>query len=292
MEKVSIVIPVYGQWHLAKRNIDALLRHDCQYIAEIIVVDDCSPEKNPYQFDEELVRVISNNENKGYTSTVNNGLKKAASDIIVLLDSDAYPISPFIQKMLGMYAADLSLGCVGFGTVDDNGKETGSYIYEPALLGLIVGQQLEMRLGLRKNKNILPFSCSVSFRKSCLEELGYFNEQIFPVLDADLDISMLIHRSKWKLIYTKEIILSHQGGNSYKVNSKRVILFHESRWKLLKKYDLVPFPALAKLFIKTRIGFEVAAFKLLSAFSKSSSDKYTEKIKGRKTLLERIDDYK
>ena len=33
MERVSVVIPVYGQWHLLKRNVDALLTYDQHRIA-------------------------------------------------------------------------------------------------------------------------------------------------------------------------------------------------------------------------------------------------------------------
>ena len=291
MKKVSVVIPVYGQWNLAKRNIDALLHYDYEHIAEIIVVDDCSPEKNMFLFDNNLVRVISNDHNKGYAGTVNNGLSKAFSEIIILLDSDAYPIEPFIQKVIAMYTADANLGCIGFGTVDDNGNKTGSYVYEPSLTGLVLGQQLEMRLGLRRNSNILPFSCSVSFRKACLEEVGYFNEQVFPVLDADLDISMSIHRSRWNLAFAKEIIVSHQGGNSYTINYKRVILFYESRWKLLSKYNLIRFPYIAKVLIKLRIQIEVFLLNLLIYIYKANRDKYADTIKGRRIILQKISSY-
>jgi GT2 family glycosyltransferase len=290
MEKVSIVIPVYGQWHLAKRNIDALLKYDRKYIAEIIVVDDCSPEKNPYEFDQE-VTVITNKQNKGYAGTVNNGLKRTKSDIIVLLDSDAYPVGPFLRNVLAMYAADSTLGCIGFRTVDDDGLETGSHTYEPSLLGLLAGQQMESRLGLYGKKNILPYSCSVSFRRECLAEVGYLNEQVFPVLDADLDHSMRIHRSNWKLLFAPEITISHMGGHSYKVNSKRVLLFHESRWRLLREYNLIASPTLARFGIKSRVKLELLIFQFLRFFAKPENHGYEEKIEGRKKLLQVVGSY-
>jgi GT2 family glycosyltransferase len=291
MKSVSVVIPVYGQWHLLKRNIDALLQYDRNRIAEIIVVDDCSPEVNPYQFDH-VVRVVRNTKNLGYTGTVNNGLKQAVSSIIVLLDSDAYPLGPFIETLINLYDADNTIGCIGFGTLDDAGRDTGNYQYEPSAGELIVGQQLAARLGFLRfwrNKNKLPYSCAVSFTRECIDGLNYLDSN-FPVLDADNDISMRIHRSKWKLVFTKEIMICHSGGNSYKINFKRVLLFHESRWNLLKKHHLLLFPRLTKLLLTTRIKLECLVFKIL-LFWDPGNGRHIEKMHGRKMLMNAVKRY-
>lgn len=288
MKKVSIVIPVYGQWHLVKRNVDALVQYDMEHIKEIIIVDDCSPEKNIYIFND-FVRIIQTDRNRGYAGTVNTGLKLANTDIIVLLDSDAYPIAPFISQLLSIYDKDESTGCVGFATIDDEGNTTGSYTYEPSLMGLIGGQQLELRLNLRNSDEILPFSCSVSFRKACLEQMNYFDEKNFPVLDADLDISMRIHHSRWKLLFNKDIIVCHKGGSSYKINYKRVLLFHESRWRLLKVHGMIQYPLLTKLALTVRVKAEIITFKLFKFFK--GNPEYDEKTEGRKILLKRIKYY-
>lgn len=293
MERVSVVIPVYGQWHLLKRNVDALLTYDQHRIAEIIVVDDCSPDPNPYQFNNEVVRVIRNMKNQGYTGTVNNGLREAKCRIIVLLDSDAYPLGPFVDTLVNMYNTNNAIGCIGFGTIDDSGRDTGNYQYEPSAGELIVGQQLAAKLGFLRfwrNKNKLPYSCAVSFTRQCLEGLNYFDGN-FPVLDADNDISMRIHRSKWKLVFTKDIMICHSGGNSYKINYKRVLLFHESRWKLLKKHNLLLLPGLTKLLLRTRINMECLVFQILILLQPGNG-RLMEKIQGRRLLMNEIKDYK
>jgi GT2 family glycosyltransferase len=293
MERVSVVIPVYGQWRLLKRNIDALLNYDGDRIAEIIVVDDCSPDTNPYRFGTDVIRVIRNEKNLGYTGTVNNGLKEAKSRIIVLLDSDAYSLGPFVDKLVNMYDADSTIGCIGFGTLDDTGRDTGNYQYEPSAVELIAGQQLAARFGFLRfwrNKNKLPYSCAVSFTRECIEELNYLDGN-FPVLDADNDISMRIHRSKWKLVFTKEIMICHSGGSSYKINYKRVLIFHESRWKLLKKHHLLLFPGLTKFLLKTRIKMECVVFKIL-IFLQPGNGRHIEKMQGRQLLMNEVKGYK
>lgn len=293
LKKVSVVIPVYGQWQLLKRNIDALMQYDRSRIAEIIVVDDCSTDVNCFPLDSPPVRILRNEKNIGYTGTVNRGLRNAVSEIIVLLDSDAYPTGPFIEKLLSMYDSNEKIGCIGFATVDDTGRDNGNYQYEPSVGELVVGQQLAARLGFLRfwrNRNKLPYSCAVSFRRECITAMGYLDESLFPVLDADNDLSMRICHSRWKLRFTKDIIICHSGGNSYKINYKRVLLFHESRWRLLKKYNKILFPGLTRFLLTARVKMEVMVFKTLMLFQ-PGNERYREKIHGRRLLMNAIRTY-
>src|SRR5260221_481354 len=186
----------------------------------------------------------------------------------------------------------------GYLKITNNGKGIGCdprvWSMEPSEGELIVGQQLAARLGFlrfRRNKNKLPYSCAVSFTRECIEGMGYLDGTQFPVLDADNDISMRIHRSKWKLDFTKEIMICHSGGNSYKINYKRVLLFHESRWKLLRKYRLIMFPGLTKSLIKSRITMECLVFKILILLQPGNG-RYAEKMRGRRMLMNDVKGYK
>ena len=287
-----MVIPVYGQWDLVKRNIDSLLKFDPDSIREIIAVDDCSPQPCPYRFDATIVRIIKNETNLGYTGTVNNGLKHAVSDIIILLDSDAFLLEPVINDIIKTFEKDDSLGCLGFSTVSEKGVKTGSNQYEPSVFGYIVGQQIEAKickLLVNSNALILPYSCSVSFRKECLSELGYFDEKTFPVLEADNDLSLRIHQSRWTLKVREDIVVCHEGGNSYKVNSKRVILLHEAKWKLFRKHKKIKHPVFVKLFLELRIRVELIIMAMLKgSISKLSTN---DKISGRRKLLKEVMKY-
>ena len=273
---VSVVIPNYNTWDLVERNVNALLHFDNELITEIIVVDDCSPTKNYISFTEK-VKVLRNEKNLHYTGSVNVGLKACKGDIIVLLDSDAYPTHPFIQSTINLYKNNNLLGCVGFETVDENDRITGNSMPEPSILSLISGQQIHSKLrkyNVFASKNIMPFSCAVSFRKVCLDDIGFLDEA-FATLDADQDISIRIHRSKWQLIYQPAIRIFHKGGGSISKNNSRVIKFYESRWQLLKKYDKIQFKSFVKLLITIRIYLEILIF----TFKKNSSNKINTRTK-------------
>jgi GT2 family glycosyltransferase len=247
-----------------ERNVKALLAFDEAYITEVIVVDDCSPINN-YIFFPSKVKIIRNSQNLHYTGTVNNGLLAAKGDIILLLDSDAYPTHSFLPQLIDLYTRKPDLGCVGFKTVDEQGNDTGNTMPEPSVLSLISGQYLHGKL--RKynpfaSKNIMPFSCAVSFRKACLDDIGILDVTNFPVLDADQDMSMRIHRSRWQLAYEPSIEIFHKGGGSISKDGKRVLLFYDSRWKLLNKYHKTGPEFLVKNLVLLRLQFELWAFQI------------------------------
>ena len=272
---------------LGKKNIEQHMLLDNENFEQIIIVDDCSPEQNPYLFPEKI-SIFRNEKNLGYTATVNRGLRLAKPEIIVLLDSDAYPVQAYVQTLVELYNADSNIGCIGFKTVDESGTDTGNVLAEPSILSLISGQQIHALLrkyNFLASKNILPFSCAVSFRKTCLGEMNYLDEA-FEMLDADNDLSMRIHRSSWKLLYEPAIIMFHKGGGSISKNSQRVILFYKSRWQLLQKHGKLVLPFFCKLLIEMRIYFELLIFNFLLIITRKK--KYQEKGVGRKLLVKEI----
>lgn len=293
MTKVSVVIPVYGQWELVERNINALLQFDKQNILEILIVDDCSPESPPSTIIHPLVRILRNTDNLGYSGTVNNGLRQAKSELIVLLDSDAYLIKPMLEIFLKIMKTNPLLGCLGFNSVGDHGQTTGSFQFEPTLSGYIVGQALEARfqkMFTAKKNRIVPLSCCVGFRKTCLEDINYFDAQTFPVVEADVDLALRIHQSKWIVKVTDQIVVSHQGGHSYKINSKRVRLYHAGKWNLFRKHDVIKSPEVVKLFLKIRIQIEILVIGLYNLIGKQ--DTFTDdKLNGRRQLLKDVGEY-
>lgn len=285
--KVSIVIPNYNTWELVQRNVDACLEVDKPYIHEIIVVDDCSPSRNFIKFDDK-VRVIRNEINLQYTATVNVGLKAADGDIIVLLDSDAYPLAPFLDNLINIYVSDPSIGCVGFKTVDGYGNDTGNILPEPSILSLISGQKIHKvlrKFNPFESKRVLPFSCAVSFRETMLNDIGYLDES-FPVLEADHDMSMRIYRSdRWNLLYEPSICIYHTGGGSISLNSKRVLSFYKYRWQLLDKYNKIQFPSLIRSIIIFRFLIELGILQLQLFYTNRNKEAVKDKIEGRGKLI-------
>jgi GT2 family glycosyltransferase len=293
MYKFSVVISVYGQWDLAKRNIDSLLLYEKDSLEEIIVVDDCSPEANPYVFTDSIITVLKNERNLGFASTVNKGLRHASSEYILLLDSDACLLRPITKDLRKLLFSNPSLGCVSLTAVGDHGQITGSAQTLPTLAGYIAGQAADAWLsafqGWFTHKRI-PFSCCLVFNKKCLQDVNYFDEVTFPQVESDVDLSLRIYQSGWKIQLSKDIVIFHQGGNSFKVNTKRVRMYHEAKWKLLRRHQTIRFPELMKFALSARIRIEIALMATLLVI-RSEETILNEKLLGRRELLKDIKRY-
>jgi len=287
---VGLLITNYNTWDLVDRCITQSLRWSGSSIHEVVVVDDHSPTLNYLTFDPR-VRVIRNETNLGYVKSINVGFRHLHTDIVIILDSDAYPLHDYIPLLLKTFAQNPSVGLIGFYNVDENGTPTGSYEAEPSVWGLILGQTLEHRftqwVGRRTRKDdwICPYSCSVAYRRECLTDVG-LNDEGFGYLDADHDHAMRINRSAWRAIHCPDIRIYHKGGQSVTKNHKRVLMFYQSRWRLLQKYQKIKARWLVKHLIIGRLYGEYTFLKLLGRFRFKDRDLLTDKLLGRQKLID------
>ncbi len=91
--QVSVIVPVYNALDDLRVCIAQALRH-MEPWADLVVVDDASPDRKVSAFLKELedhpkVRVLFNERNRGFTASCNRGIAAAEGRDIVLLNSDA-----------------------------------------------------------------------------------------------------------------------------------------------------------------------------------------------------------
>ena len=112
----SIVIPVYGHASLTRACLQSLLAAGLDpRRAEIIVVDDASPDETPRMLAafKDAVRVVTHASNMGFGQSCNDGAAAAESDILVLLNNDTVPRRGWLDALLGYARAHPEAGIVG-----------------------------------------------------------------------------------------------------------------------------------------------------------------------------------
>lgn len=91
--KLSIVIPIYCVKHTLDRCVESVLAQDV-LDAEVILVDDGSPDSCPQKCDEWAVRdrriSVIHQANMGLSGARNTGIEAAQGDYITFVDSDDY----------------------------------------------------------------------------------------------------------------------------------------------------------------------------------------------------------
>lgn len=111
--KMSVVIPAFNEEKAIAqviRELDAELR-SADIEAEIIVVDDGSPDNTGREAHGAGARVLRHRSNRGYGAALKNGIAAASHDIIAITDADGtYPAKHIPQMLRVLDRADLVVG--------------------------------------------------------------------------------------------------------------------------------------------------------------------------------------
>src|ERR1700710_2399074 len=131
---LGAVVTTFDSWPLAARCIEAL--RAWRRLERIGVIDDHSPDpQHDLPLDPRLeVRV--NPIRRGFAATLNRALEEVGTDLAVVFDADAYPLTDGAEAIRGAFANEPRLGLLGFRTVDASGRDTPSWSPEPNALAL------------------------------------------------------------------------------------------------------------------------------------------------------------
>ena len=173
LPRISVVIPTYNRQDLVVEAIESVLAQTFTDF-EIIVVDDGSTDDTAVNIQPYLDRITySRQENQGVAAARNAGIRLAQGEFVCFLDSDDLWIPTKLQAQIRFADAHPEYGLIsselqGF---DADGKTKGpnkSAMYK-IRNGLVVEDLL---FG-----NWIQTS-TVMLRRKCLDEVGWFDEDI------------------------------------------------------------------------------------------------------------------
>src|SRR3990167_803601 len=128
MAKISVVIPNYNGQDLLNKNLPKVIK-TCPN-CEIIVVDDASTDDSVdfLQKNFKRIKLIQLAKNKGFAHAVNEGVRKANGDLVLLLNSDVSPQANFLPPALSHFkneSASQRIFAVGLA---DHSHENGKIV--------------------------------------------------------------------------------------------------------------------------------------------------------------------
>ena len=282
---VGVLVLHYNTWELALRTLNAAMRLEAERVAEFVLFDDGSTEPPPEQIDNRI-RLIRGEWNRGFGGALPVAFAAMTSDIVVLFDSDAVPLTPFAAEVREHFAHDARLGQLGFGAQDETDAQTESYFNEPTQWSLILGQAIHARLRRKtlQPEKICVITGCMATRTAAYAEVGGFDPE-FEFLDVDADYSMRLRRAGWRVEVDRSIAVFHVGGGTPQAMRRRVLHFYKSRWRLLRKHGLLTCPRAARAAILARLRCEKIILRLFGRLLFPSSAVLEDKILGREQLL-------
>ncbi|MGA5893847.1 bifunctional polysaccharide deacetylase/glycosyltransferase family 2 protein [Streptomyces venetus] len=191
---VSVIVPAYNEKECIANTLDSLARST--HPIEIIVVDDGSTDGTA-DIAESLgmpnVRVIRQ-ANAGKPAALNNGVRHAAHDIVVMMDGDTV-FEPDTVGQLVQPFADPEVGAVaGNAKVGNRTTVIGAWQH----IEYVMGFNLDRRMyDLLRCMPTIPGAIG-AFRREAVLQVGGMSED---TLAEDTDITIAMHRAGWRVVY-------------------------------------------------------------------------------------------
>lgn len=216
MSTVSIVIPNYNGKHFLENCLRAVFAQEIED-QEVIVVDNGSSDGSlEYLAAFPEVRVISLKKNYGFCRAVNEGIKAANSEFVILLNNDTEVEKSFASELLHVIQSDKKIFSCSSKMIQYHDREriddAGDYY---CALGWAFGRGKNAPVNRYEYPADVFASCAGAaiYRKKILESLGYFDESHFAYLE-DIDIGYRARICGYRNVYAPKAVVYHVGSGS------------------------------------------------------------------------------
>jgi len=212
---ISICIPIYNNLELTKECLKAIYDNTSgEY--EVILIDNGSNPAFVCNWDKAVI--IRNEENKGFPIAVNQGIQVATGDTIVLLNNDVIVTPNWLERLtkhldeydivgpMTNYVAGHQKALL---PVYENRKE----LDEQALI------YYQEHKGETQEVNFVIGFCMV-FRKDLWEELGPFDESIWPCSGEEIDFCLRALELKHRIGIVQDLYVHHIGSQTFSLMQK------------------------------------------------------------------------
>ena len=204
---LSIVIPVFNQHEMTAACIEEVGRHTSDY--ELVIVDNGS--QPPID-----AAAIRNESNLGFPAAVNQGVRAASGDVIVLLNNDVIVTPGALNRLADWAAAGFDI--IGPVTNYAAGMQK---VNLPTYENM---EELNKEAALRSEENsgkavgvnwIIGFC--MAFKKSLFNEIGPFDESIWPCCGEEIDFCLRAREKGYRVGIAHDVYVHHFGSQTFAV---------------------------------------------------------------------------
>ena len=216
----SIIIPVFNKVEYTKRCIGIVQKITPSRMYEIIIIDNASSDGTADYLCglTQSVRVITNEENVGFTKACNQGARSARGEFVLFLNNDTEPQLGWLEALVEAARSDPKAGIIGSKLVYPDGRlqEAGGIVFSDGS-GWNYGRFDDPEKPKYNYVREVDYvsGASLMVRRSLLETIGYFDEQYSPGYYEDTDLCFAARAAGYKVIYTPfSVVVHHEGVSS------------------------------------------------------------------------------
>ena len=242
--QVSIIIPTRNGEKTLSTLLESVLKLDYdKKKLEVIVVDGYSTDRTRELVSEYPVELVME-DGHGLNAARNTGIKHSSGEILIFTDCDCVVPKSWVRKIVENFN-DPNIGCVG-GTILGYDADTFSSRYANETLFRIM-PLFKTRIVTKKIHTLLyPAGCNMSFRRSVLDKIGLFDEDIRYGFD-ETELVERVGEAGYNTVLDPEVLIYHRHRETIKEILKQIFGYARGSILLIKKRG-----------IRNRIGFLLA----------------------------------
>jgi GT2 family glycosyltransferase len=277
--KVSIIILSFNNFASTTGMCLQMLASDPDFLSwEVIVVDNASdPETQSGLSDAKQlyphVQFVLNPSNLGFSAGNNVGIRLAKGDVLVLLNSDAFPPPGMIGLMVEHFNdADAPWGLLAPVT-NSAGNEQAIFTPSDSMEGKIIEGVKYAQQGWAEPINAYRLDfCCVAIPRTVIDKVGLLDENFGRGYFEDFDYSLRVKQAGYQLGVTEDAFVYHRGSTSFgkasketkaliKRNKQRIFFLH-GRNVVMQHIRLANLDVLQQYFNKKLSGIAVSEYRI------------------------------
>lgn len=231
MLRCSAIVVTYNSAAAIGPCLEALTREDC----DIVVVDNASQDETLQQIEEFVawhpVRLIANEQNRGFGAAVNQGAREASGDVFLILNPDAIAEPGAVAALLHCIDATHA-SVVGGALLESDNRPARGFAFRrvatlaPLLCEVLLINQLWPDNQINRRYRCLdadytqqqeveqPAGACLAITREAWDSVGGFDEQFFPVWFEDVDLCKRLLEHGDKISYCPAARFHHSGAHS------------------------------------------------------------------------------
>lgn len=205
--RVSVVIPNFNGEELLKKNLPSVLKakdNPLNEIIEVIVVDDGSVDESVFLIKNNFpeVKLIKHKINRGFSASVNTGVRTAKGDLVVLMNTDVIPSQDFLVAVFSHFKDEKVFAV----SLHEKGYAWARGIFKDGYIEIAPGEET-----IQAHLSFWVSGGSGVFRRSYWMKLGGMDEMLLsPFYWEDVDLCYRAMKRGWSLLWEPNAKVVHE----------------------------------------------------------------------------------
>lgn len=241
----SVAVVTWNNWELSRRCLASVLEDRTWPELEVIVVDNASSDATRAELQklaerEPRVRLVLNEENRGFAAANNQAIALARGSYVVLLNNDTVVPRGWLARLARVLESAPRIGLLG--------PVTDGVWNEARVEGLAIdGEAREAldafaaRWARDHAERLYPISMlamyCVAARREVIDAIGPLDERFGIGMFEDDDYAHRVRAAGYRVVCAEETFVHHAGQASFDMLARKDALWEENRSKFEEKWD-------------------------------------------------------